>query len=465
MSEGIATELHGIDLGDKRLNKRSQHIIEALAAKPQASVNAASEGWADTVAAYRFFDNPAVDPDKILEPHLEATKRRIKAQPVVLILQDTTELDFTSHPPDDAGCLNEAYRFGFYDHTHLAVTPERLSLGVVGGEQFDRTPESLGKARDRKTLPIEEKESLRWLSGYRLASNLAKECPDTHIVSVADREADIYDIFLEADANETPVDFVIRANDERRTLQRDPTAGPAAYRKVRDEVSASDLRFTQTIELPQTPKRSARTATLEIRAIVVTLKPPHARSGLSPITCNMVLVEEVNGPGDGTDVSWFLITSLPIDSVAEIQCIINYYIARWMIEVYFRILKTGCRVEEVQLETVDRVKRCLALYKIIAWRVMSLTYLNRECPGLPCSAVFEESEWKSVWLMSGNETLPKVPPTLGEFIPLLASLGGYNNRRTERPPGPQTIWIGLQRMNDFAQAWRAFNKQQQVVYN
>ena len=125
-----------------------------------------------------------------------------------------------------------------------------------------------------------------------MASNLAKECPDTQIVSVADREADIYDIFLEADADETPVDFVIRANDERRTLQRDPTAGPAAYRKVRDEVGASNLRFTKTIDLPQTPKRSARAATLEVRAIEVTLKSPHGRSGLRPVTCNMVLVEE-----------------------------------------------------------------------------------------------------------------------------------------------------------------------------
>jgi hypothetical protein len=114
MSEGIAEELHGIDLGDERLNKRSQHIIDALAAAPQASVNAACEGWSDTVAAYRFFDNPAVEPDKILEPHIEATRRRMQAQPVVLILQDTTELDFTSHPPDDAGCLNEAHRFGFF---------------------------------------------------------------------------------------------------------------------------------------------------------------------------------------------------------------------------------------------------------------------------------------------------------------------------------------------------------------
>ena len=235
MCEGIAGELEGIDLGDSRLNKRSERILEALAADPQASVNAACDGWGDTIAAYRFFDNKAVEPQQILQPHVDATKRRMRAQPVVLILQDTTELDFSSHPPDDAGCLDKENRFGIYDHTHLAVTPERLPLGVVGVEQFDRTAESLGKASQRVTLPIEEKESFRWLVGYRLASDLAGECPETQVVSVADREADIYDIFVEAQQHSTAADFVIRALRDRSTPQRDPDSGSAAYRKVRDE--------------------------------------------------------------------------------------------------------------------------------------------------------------------------------------------------------------------------------------
>ena len=137
MCEGIAAELEGIDLGDKRLNERSERIIEALAADPQASVNAACDGWGDTMAAYRFFDNQAVEPNQILQPHIDATKGRMTEHPVVFILQDTTELDFSAHPPIDAGCLNKDDRFGLYDHTHLAVTPERLCLGVVGQEQFE----------------------------------------------------------------------------------------------------------------------------------------------------------------------------------------------------------------------------------------------------------------------------------------------------------------------------------------
>ena len=456
MCDGIAEELGGIDLGDERLNQRSVRIIEALAADPEASVNSACGSWSDTMAAYRFFKNPVVKPSGILEPHLEGTKRRITEHPVVLIVQDTTELDFTLHPPGDAGCLNTADRFGFYDHTHLAITPERLCLGVVGSEQFARTPEDLGKSQERRNLPIEEKESFRWLAGYRLASNLAGDCADTQIVSVADSEADIYDIFVEAEKHPTPAKFVIRAKAERSTPEPDPDVGPAVYRKVWDEVSASKLRGRRTVDLPRTLQRAARKAELEIRAIRVAVKPPHARSRLPKVTFNVVLVEEAAGPEDGTDVSWLLITTLPIDSFEDVLHVIDCYVARWVIEIYFRVLKTGCRVEKIQLETTSRIKNCLAFYKIIAWRVMQLTYLNRECPSMSCTAVFDDCEWKSVWRVTTKQELPKNPPALSEFIPLLAQLGGYNNRPSEPPPGPQAIWVGIRRMTDFAVAWVTF---------
>ena len=456
MSEGIAAELDGIDLGDKRLNQRSRKIIQTLAANPEASVNMACDGWADTIAAYRFMDHPDIEPSQILQPHLEATKQRMCEHPVVLILQDTTEFDFTAHPADDIGCLNKENRFGFYDHTYLAVTPQRLCLGVVGTEQFDRTPGSLGKAQKRRTLPIEQKESFRWLTGYRLAAQLAGQLPAIQIVNVADREADIYDIFVEAEQHSTPADFVIRAKLDRSTLTRNPQAGPAVYRKVREEVSAAELRMTRTIQLARTPKREAREALLEIRAISVNVKPPHARSHLPSVCYNVVLVEEVDGPHDGTDVSWLLISTLPIDSTDAILRVIEYYVARWSIEEYFRVLKTGCRVEKIQLETSHRLKNCLAFYKIIAWQLMYLSHLNRECPSTPCDHVFSESEWKSVWSIMARKPVPRTAPPLSEFMRLLARLGGYNNRRTEKPPGPQVLWVGIRKMIDFAIAWKAF---------
>lgn len=465
MDQSIGRELDGIDLGDERLNRRSRKVLEALAVNPQASVNAACQGWSETIAAYRLFDNPAVEPEKILAPHLAATRQRIQAQPVVLIVQDTTELDFTSHPPKDARCLNKSHRFGLYDHTSLAVTPQGVCLGVVGEEQFDRTPESLGQADERGNWPIEDKESFRWLTGYWRASLLAAECPGTQIISVADSEADIYDIFVDAQEQATPAEFLIRAKENRSTPEPDPNAGPAAYRKVKDEVRASAVRVRRTLSLSPTPRRAAREARLEIRALRVTVKPPHARSGLPQVTYNVVLVEEVDGPGDGSDVHWLLITTLPITTTAEIERVIDYYKSRWLIEVYFRTLKTGCRVEEIQLETLHRLKNCLAFYKIIAWRVLHVTHLQRVQPDASCETAFEKAEWEPTWRIVKQQAPPQRPPSLAEFLPLLAELGGYNNRPGEPPPGPQTLWTGLRRMLDFALAWQAFEyAQQKLVY-
>jgi hypothetical protein len=459
MCEGIADELQGIDLGDERLNKRSKHLLEALAVNPEASINAACHGWGDTQAAYRFFDNSAVMPTELLRAHREATLRRMSAYPVVLLVQDTTELDFTKHPPKDAQCLNRPERFGLYAHLHLAVTPDQLPLGMAGLDYFDRAPETLGKASVRSTLPIEQKESFRWLTGYRLACALAATARGTQIVSVADREADIYDIFVEAQPQTgVRAEYVIRARVDRCTRERDPDAGRDAYCKVRDEVGAAPLLTTRTIELSATAKRTARTAHLEVRTLTVIVKPPHERARLPAVTMNVVLVAEVGGPGDGTDVSWLLLSSLPIATVAMVLKIVDYYAARWAVEIYIRTWKTGCRVEEIQLETQARLKNCLALYAIIAWRVLYLTYLNRTTPTLPCTAVFDDSEWKSVWLVVAKKPLPKKPPTLAEMLRLLTQLGGYNNRAGEAPPGPQPMWIGLRRMADFAQAWQTFGQ-------
>lgn len=456
MCEGIVGELEGIDLGDERLNKRSKKVLADLAARPQLSINASVDGWSDTLATYRLFDNQKVTPELVLQPHIEATKRRVVGQPVVLVVQDTTELDLSEHPPLDARCLDKSYRFGYYDHSHHAITPDKLHLGLLGCETYNRAPETLGKSSERTTLPIEEKESLRWLTGYRLAVDLARETPDTHIISVADSEADIFDLFVEAEKADFAADFVIRAKEDRGTPERHREAGPDVYHKAWAAVSESPLRMSRVIELPTTPKRTGRTAHLEIRALSLVVKRPHARPDLPNVKLQLVLVKEVNGPGDGTDIEWRLLTTLPIETDADLLLILDYYTGRWPVEVFFRTLKTGCNVEEIQLEQTHRVLNCLAFYKIIAWRIMYLTFMNRTCPDLPCDALFDESEWKSVWTVVKKQPLPAEPPKLNDFMKLLAHLGGYNNRPNEPPPGPQCIWMGLRRMCDFTVAWQAF---------
>ena len=447
MCKELALELAGIDLGDKRLNDRAVVLIERLAADMAASINGACQGWSETKAAYQFFDNAKVEPHKILLPHRKATEDRISKEEVVLIVQDTTELDYSKHPTKDSGVLDTDYRFGLYDHSHIAFTPDRLCLGVLGVEFFDRTPESLGKANERRDLPIEMKESFRWLKGYRLACDVAASHPDTKIVSVADAECDIYDIFLEVEEHDRPADFVIRAQRDRCLPEKDPTAGCDTYRRVWEEVATSPLVTTRQIDLPRTPKREAREATLEIRARQVCVKPPAHRSTLDEVTYNVVFVEEINGPNDGTNIGWLLITTLPINTVKDVLLVLDYYVARWPIEVFFRVFKTGCRVEDIQLETNARLKNCLMFYKVIAWRVMYVTFLGRHCPEIPCDTIFADVEWKPVWKVVSDQPSAEESSSAGG-IHSDACQVRWIQQPIDRPPTRPTGHLGWHATND-----------------
>jgi hypothetical protein len=466
-TEWIEEELAGIDLGDRRLNRRCKRILERFSADPQASVNGARRGWAETHAAYQFFDNDAVVEENILAPHRRATLERIRSNSTVLIVQDTTELEYTrkTRTAAGAGPLNEEYRRGFYDHMEIAVTPQRLCLGVTADRLWARDDETFGQSRARKYQPLEEKESYRWLEGFRNACRIAGEAPNTQIVSVADREADIYECFLEAQQPTASrrAEWIIRARENRNLPERDAEAGPYCYRKLFDAIAEAPALGKRTLCIPKTPKRKARKTKVTIRARRVRLKSPYRpESRLPEIEVNVVLTREENPPDGEEPIEWLLLTSLPIDTFAETLRIIDYYACRWQIEVYFRVLKTGCTVEEIQLETSERLRRCLALYKIAAWRILYVTMLGREAPNLPCNALFADEEWKSAWMICTDKPPPKKPPALKVFLPMLAELGGYNGRKHDGPPGPKALWIGIRRMTDFALAWCSFGPKEKT---
>ena len=459
----IENELDTIDLGDKRLDKRARLLVKSFWSDPQASINAASQGWAETQAAYRFFDNDNVQAEEILRPHRAATLARIAEHKVVLIAQDTTELDYSAHPPEGAGPLSSEKRLGFLDHSHIAFTPEGLCLGVVGVKIWARSLEGFGQSKQRQYDPLETKETFRWLEGYRLACDVARQQPGTQIVSVADREGDIYELFVEAQmqaAAGVAADYVIRAGKNRSLTE--PTADDdACYEKLKRSMGSAPRLLVKALELPATPKRKARVALVEIRAQRVNLKAPYRQHTTLPdLAVNVVLVKEINPPPDVEAVEWLLITSLPIETPEQVLLVIDYYRGRWPIEIYFRVYKMGCQVEKIQLETSERLVRCLMLYRIIAWRVMYLTMLGRHCPKLSCEVLFTEDEWMPVWKITRpDEPLPESPPELGAFLLLLGELGGHNGRVDDGPPGPQALWIGIRRMTDFALAWRAFGPQ------
>lgn len=456
MESDIFGELLSLDLGDRRLNQRGQKLLGTLFANPEASVNAACHGWAETQAAYRFFDSDLVTDEPILAAHRAATRNRMAAQPVVLLVQDTTELDYSEHPPAGAGPLNSLAQRGFLDHTQLALTPDGLCLGVTEVEFWARDDATFGTSHKREHDPFETKEKVRWRTGYQQACAWARDLTETRIISVADSEADIYEVLLEAE-RQGPVraEFVIRSGRERTLSPDDPAA--AEHHLLREAMSVAPLVAVRELTLPRTPKREKRGAVLEVRARRVRLKSPRRKQGPLPeLEINVVLVTERDPPAGVEPIEWMLLTTLPIETPDDALRVIDYYTGRWPIEVFFRIFKTGCRVERIQLETAARLRPCLMLYKIVAWRVQYLTMLGRECPDLPADVLFTADEWKSVWTIVKKKPVPKRAPPLSEFLLLLGALGGHNGRRRDPPPGPQALWTGIRRMTDFATAWRAF---------
>jgi len=438
----LAAEFEGLELGDVRLNRRARKVLARLGDKPTASIPAACGGWDETRAAYRLFDHDNVTAQQVLEPHYQASQTRMTAHRQVLCIQDTTELDYTGKSDiEGLGPLNYENRHGLYLHPTIAVTPERLCLGVIDTWSWVREPGSLGKEKGKRL--IEEKESLRWLEGYRRVCDRQADLPDTQCIYVGDREADIYEIFAEHAKQASAADYLIRGQHDRKL------ANGKLLRQVLDDAPVLEhIEF----DIPKTENRKAQRIAQSLRAVRVTLKAP-SRPGikLADTEVTALLATETNPPAGAEPIEWLLLTNLPIDTAEQAAEKLAWYLCRWQIEIFFRILKSGCKVEEMQLEKLERLEPALAFYMIIAWRVLYLTMLGRECPELPCNLVFADEEWQAIYLVAKRRPPPDVPPSLDTMVRMVAGFGGFLNRKGDGFPGPQTIWIGLQRGRDFAQ--------------
>lgn len=459
-------EVEAADLGDRRLNARFRVVLSALAARPNLSIPAACGGRAEMEAAYRFFDNDKVTFDQVLGPHLARTRQRLADQEVVLLVQDTREVDLTRPHQEVAGAGElDGSRRGFRLHEMQAFTPAGTPLGTVWAEVLNRTggvshapaPE---KGRARKHTPIEEKESLRWLTGLRQADAAAEQAPRALCVCMADSEADIYELYAEPRG---AAHWLVRACQDRALagagdggghLRERVLAAPVLY-QVQLLVRGRQAK-TAVEERRRRQSRETRRATVEVRAAAVTLRPPWRFDRVLPeVTANVVLVREPDPPAGAEPVEWLLVTTLPIDAPGQVRQVVEYYCVRWGVELFFRTLKSGCRIERRRFEDIERVLPCLALCLIVAWRTMSVCHLSRECPDADCECLFEPSEWKAVWVAVHRKPPPKKAPRLSVMVHLIAGLGGY----VERPgsePGVQTVWIGMQRLYDLAWAWDSF---------
>jgi len=446
-------EFSDADFGDKRLTRRVVQLAGVCGERPDSSFPDACGDPAILKAAYRFFDNESVVPEKMLQSHVEASYRRMKSVEWVLAVQDTTLIDYTAHPAtENLGPLASADRQGMLAHSTLAITEERVPLGVLAMKVWVRDSETYAQLKDHKQRAIEEKESHKWLESLAAVEAAHQACPNTHFVSVGDREADIYDLFLVE--RSSGVDLLVRAAENRRV--------EAEERYLWGALEATPVVATTEITVPPRNGQAARTATLAIHWRAITLRPPsqRAKEKLSPVSVWAVWAIETAPPANVPAVEWLLLTTVPVHSTQDALQRLDWYCCRWGIEVWHKVLKSGCRIEARQLETADRLKRCLALFAVIAWRVLYAVMLSRAAPDLPCTALLNDPEWQALYCATHNTTiLPPDPPSLSLAVRWIAQLGGFLARKGDGHPGVTVVWKGFQRLSDLTQMYLVFRPQ------
>lgn len=419
-------EFAGADMGDARLTKRLVKLADRLGDAPSASIPGACNGRAETQAAYRLFDQAREEKrglgwEEVLAPHMARTETRMAEHPVVLCLQDTTELDFNGQDMDGLGRLSYEAQRGMYLHPTYVVTPQRLPLGIVDAWMWAR--------------PLEISESQRWIEGYARLAERAGHLPATRLVYVADREADILELMQRAHTLGHPADYLLRAQHNRCLPQ-----GGKLWPAVLAATPLGDIEFT----LPERLNRPARAVRQTLHAHPVDL--PDGQGGMMPVTC--LIARETGVPEGQKAVEWRLLTNRVVATLEEAAQLIDWYRCRWEIETLFHVLKNGCRVESLQLGHVRKLELALAIYLVVAWRLAHLTRLGRILPELPASAVFEQTEWQAAWLLA-EKPPPRKMPTLREVIRRIAMLGGFLARKGDGEPGVKTLWQGYTRLSSF----------------
>lgn len=438
---------------DKRLDRRLAVILETLGKKPLDSFTQACDDWGQAKALYRFVDNPRVHDDNLRRPIVLATVERCRARRMVIVVQDTTSVSYSHlNHASGLGPVNDSETArGLHLHTTLALDLNGVPLGILDQQCWARAPGERTAPR-RRSRPIEQKESSKWLRGLDAAraavATIAKPEDRPELLHVMDREGDIHEVLESISA--TPDHAVIRCAQDRKVAGRIGLAH-AAVRKA-------PLLAGAEIQVPAQTGHPARAARVEFRSLRVTITPAsHKYPQRRPIEWTLLEAWEPNPPAGTEPLHWRLWTTETVTTLDQALAILEIYKLRWRIEEFHLTLKSGCRVEALELQTARRLRNALALYSAVAARIVALRDLARVTPDAPCTEVLSEDEWKALWAKmrpAGPRPIDK-PPTMRQAILWIGRLGGHLNRKRDGMPGVRTLWRGLRDLAILVAGYRA----------
>jgi hypothetical protein len=443
-------EFGRVRLYDRRLKQRLYQLAEDMSGCSEGSIAQACGSRARTMGAYRFFENPKLSMDVVLTAHTEATIDRIRQHTIVLVPQDTTSLNYDTHPMREGFgpiASKRTNAIGLLLHDTVAFSEYGTPLGIVDAQCWARDPNDRGKRERRKRLPIEQKESRKWLRSFRKVAEIQKVCPNTKLISIGDRESDIYELFLEATQDPNGPGLLVRMNQSAARQ-----VGPIP---LWDWMTARRVDGTIPLNIPHSGSRAARDTILDVRFAEVELKPPRRLKHAASIRAWAVYVrEQKKHVVNGNPIEWMLLTTIRVTCFEHAQQRVNWYARRWGIEVYHRTLKSGCRIQDRYLDPDAGLKVCIGIDMVIAWRVFHLTMLSRETPEAPCTVFFTQEEAEALCCYTyKTPVLPPRLPNLEQATGMVAAMGGYLGRKCDGPPGTQSLWRGLQRLEPATQMY------------
>jgi transposase-like protein len=462
MTSWIDEEVAESQFADVRLSKRFKLLIERLAEGIGETIPMACQDWANTKAAYRFLSNPRVSEEDILAGHFQSTADRFRStQGLVLVLHDTTEFSFRREHPEPIGSVgvvggrrDRTGQAQFYTtcgmlmHSSLVLTTQGLPLGISAVKFWTRKEfkgtNALKKKINSTRVPIEEKESVRWLDNMKQTTALLAD-PE-RCVHIGDRESDIYELF--STAHDIKTHFLVRSCVDR-------LAGDG-HHTISEEMDAVDLKALHQITV-RDRKGQPTTAVLELRYRRIRVLPPIGKQKRYPeLRLTVIYAHERDTPKGRDRIDWKLITDLPVSSPLQAIEKLEWYASRWKIETFHKILKSGCKAEESKLRTAERLVNLIAVFCILSWRIFWMTMLQRSTSDGPTPIAFTDTECQLLdHLVPDPVNARSTKKTLSAYIIKVARLGGYLARTNDPPPGNIVLWRGLSRLTDIVLGFEA----------
>jgi hypothetical protein len=447
----IEKELKTSKFKDSRLKERLIRITTGLAKNIGSSIPMASQDWANTKATYRFLANKTFSEHEIIEGHINSTITRSEISAnKILVLHDTCEFSYKQKVENIGqitrlktnkkidGRTQEYKPKGILMHASLAITTDAVPLGLTAIKFWNRG-EFKGTTKLKRhinptRIPIEQKESIRWIQNIKQSSDLFKN-PE-QLIHICDREGDIYELFSETINSKS--NFIVRACVNRRNHDKSTVEKHMKTSKIKGRYQVSYRNKNDKIV----------TCNLKVKYKKLILRPPEGKKEYPDVEVTVIHAIEDGARNDGKDkIFWRLITNLPVNSLSDAIEKIQWYSLRWKIEVYFKILKSGCRSEYLKLREASRITKMLTINCIIGWRVYWLTMINRTGEKLPAKLVFSNTEMKILKSLIPSRN-KKSKLYLHDYIIKTAQLGGYLNRNNDGPPGNSVIWKGLTKLGD-----------------